>query len=317
MSDETREWWGRVGGVQLLISLLLIVVGVLALGGPHIYAMVRPQWKWLADNQGAISAALSVVWAGLTAVGVFAGRSQQTATGRGNRLLELAGKVAPMAFVFGYLFILAVFMHRVVPQFTIPLGGGSGYTVFSLCQIEARMRSASASQRSGGTLAADALTGSRNDRAMWHLPCESEAVPGGTAGAIGGLLLMIFASGTLAWLISRQVNLNEFSLHTFYRNRLVRCFLGASRRRTPHPFTGFDDEDDLPLAALAATRPNGRIRPYPIFNTSINLVAGKNLAWQERKAASFVFTPEYCGFEYRDDDDPPAEPKAARPWTRG
>ena len=60
--------------------------------------------------------------------------------------------------------------------------------------------------------------------------------------------------------------MNEFSLHTFYRNRLVRCFLGASRKRTPHPFTGFDDEDDLPLAALAATAPHGHIRPYPIFN---------------------------------------------------
>jgi hypothetical protein len=117
---------------------------------------------------------------------------------------------------------------------------------------------------------------------------------------------VILGSGALAWLISWQVNLNEFSLHTFYRNRLVRCFLGASRKRTPHPFTGFDDEDDLPLTALAATAPGGHIRPYPIFNASINLVAGKNLAWQERKAASFVFTPEYCGFEYRDDDDPPA-----------
>ncbi|HZI80988.1 MAG TPA: patatin-like phospholipase family protein [Vicinamibacterales bacterium] len=311
MSDETREWWGRVGGVQLLISLLLIVVGVLALGGPHIYAMVRPQWKWLADNQGAISAVLSIVWVVLTAAGVVAGRSQQTATGRGNRLLELAGRVAPMAFVVGYLFILAVFMHRVVPQFTIPLGGGNQYSVYSLCQIEARMRSAAVAQTPGGTLPAAAAIGSRNDRAMWHVPCESGTVPGGTGGAIPGLLLMILASGTLAWLISRQVNLNEFSLHTFYRNRLVRCFLGASRQRTPHPFTGFDDEDDLPLAALAATRPDGRIRPYPIFNTAINLVAGKNLAWQERKAASFVFTPEYCGFEYRDDDDPPAEPKAA------
>ena len=310
MSDEKREWWGRVGGVQLLISLFLIVVGVLALVGPHIYVMVRPQWKWLADNQSAISGVLSVVWAGLTALGVFAGRSQQTASGSGNRLLELAGRVAPMAFVFGYLFILAVFMHRVVPQFTIPLGGESKFTVYSLCQIEARMRSAAVSQTSGGTLAADAAIGSRNDRAMWHVPCESDAEPGGTGAPIGGLLLMIFASGTLAWLISRRVNLNEFSLHTFYRNRLVRCFLGASRNRTPHPFTGFDAADDLPLTALAVA-PGGRIRPYPIFNAAINLVAGKNLAWQERKAASFVFTPEYCGFEYRDDDDPPAEQKAA------
>jgi hypothetical protein len=311
MTDETREWWGRVGGVQLLLSLLLVVVGLLALAGPHVYAMVRPQWRWFADNQGAISAVLSVLWAGLTAAGVFAGRSQQTAAGRGNRFLELAGKVAPVAFVFGYLFILAVFMHRAVPQFSIPLGADRGYAVFSLCQIEARMRTAAVSGTPVTPSIGDAgLLDARSDRARWHLPCESEGATGGTGDAIGGILLVILGSAALAWLISWQVNLNEFSLHTFYRNRLVRCFLGASRKRTPHPFTGFDDEDDLPLTALAATRGDGRIRPYPIFNASINLVAGKNLAWQERKAASFVFTPEYCGFEYRDDDDWPAEAKA-------
>ena len=97
----------------------------------------------------------------------------------------------------------------------------------------------------------------------------------------------------------------------FYRNRLVRCFLGASRKRKPHPFTGFDDDDDLPLTAAGRHAPDGRIRPYPIFNAAINLVGGKNLAWQERKAASFVFTPDYCGFEYRDDDD--RRPSRRRP----
>ena len=315
MSDETREWWGRVGGVQLLMALLLIAVGLLALAGPHVYAMVRVQWQWLADHQSAVSTVLGVVWAGLTAAGVFAGRSDQTATGRGNRLLESAGKVAPLVFVFGYLFILAVFMHRVVPQFTIPLGGERGYAVYSLCNVEARMRTAAAAEASIGRSVADAAIDPRNDRAKWHIPCESETADGGTADAIPGLLLVILASALLAWGISWRVNLNEFSLHTFYRNRLVRCFLGASRKRTPHPFTGFDDEDDLPLTALAACAPQGHIRPYPIFNASINLVAGKNLAWQERKAASFVFTPEYCGFEYRDDDDPPAEPKAAAKRT--
>jgi hypothetical protein len=127
---------------------------------------------------------------------------------------------------------------------------------------------------------------------------------------LGGLLLMLLVSGGLASFMSWQVDLNQFSLHTFYRNRLVRSFLGASRTRDPQPFTGFDDDDDLSFTELA-TLFEGRIKPYPIFNAAINLVGGKNLAWQERKAASFVFTPDYCGFEYRDDDDPPVERRAA------
>ena len=37
--------------------------------------------------------------------------------------------------------------------------------------------------------------------------------------------------------------------------------------------------------------------PYPIINCALNLVAGKDLAWQERKATPFVFTPKYCGYD--------------------
>jgi hypothetical protein len=32
-------------------------------------------------------------------------------------------------------------------------------------------------------------------------------------------------------------------------------------------------------------------------NAALNLVAGEDLAWQERKATSFVFTPKYCGYD--------------------
>ena len=41
------------------------------------------------------------------------------------------------------------------------------------------------------------------------------------------------------------------SLHAFYRNRLARCYLGASNiPRHPNPFTGFDEKDtDTPVTA--------------------------------------------------------------------
>src|SRR4051794_7398072 len=49
---------------------------------------------------------------------------------------------------------------------------------------------------------------------------------------------------------SYRVNINEFSIHHFYKNRLVRCYLGASHTesRKPNSFAGFDPDDDLPLA---------------------------------------------------------------------
>jgi hypothetical protein len=52
-------------------------------------------------------------------------------------------------------------------------------------------------------------------------------------------------------LFARVVNVNRFSLHGFYRNRLVRAYLGASNaNRKPDPFTGFAPTDNIKLHRL-------------------------------------------------------------------
>ncbi len=99
----------------------------------------------------------------------------------------------------------------------------------------------------------------------------------------------------IALALSWRVDINAFSLQPLYRNRLVRCYLGASHQpRSPHPFTGFDPRDDIGLAALAD--PARSLRPYPLVNVALNLVKGEELAWQERKAAAFTLAPLHCGF---------------------
>jgi hypothetical protein len=110
-------------------------------------------------------------------------------------------------------------------------------------------------------------------------------------------LLSCAACAIAAPLLSWRVDINDFSLQPLYRNRLVRCYLGASRgtARRPHPFTGFDPKDDIRLADIGSNcRPP---RPFPLINTALNLVKGKDLAWQERKAASFTLSPLHCGFD--------------------
>jgi uncharacterized membrane protein len=86
------------------------------------------------------------------------------------------------------------------------------------------------------------------------------------------------------------VNVNKFSLHALYRNRLIRAFLGASRTdRRPHWFTGFDPEDNFKVAHM---KPG---RPFHVINIALNLVKGGRLAWQERMAASFTVSRLHCG----------------------
>jgi hypothetical protein len=98
----------------------------------------------------------------------------------------------------------------------------------------------------------------------------------------------------LALLAGLFVNVNRFSLHGLYRNRLVRAYLGASNPgRKPDPFTGFALEDNLLLHDL--WKENAE-RPLPIINVTLNLVrGGDKLAWQQRKAESFSMTPFFCG----------------------
>jgi hypothetical protein len=113
------------------------------------------------------------------------------------------------------------------------------------------------------------------------------------------ITLAFFAAG-----VSFVINVNRFSLHGVYRNRLIRAFLGAARERSygdrparkPQPFTGFDQNDNLPLARLwQRPQPQVERRLFPVLNIALNLVGGSNLAWQERKAESFTTTPLHCG----------------------
>lgn len=104
--------------------------------------------------------------------------------------------------------------------------------------------------------------------------------------------VVVIACGLLfSWLFE----LNIFGINQFYRNRLVRCYLGATRWtpgiRKPHPFTGFDFNDDTLLMDLR----QGFRGPFPIFNCALNLGGSADLALNTRHSASFTLTPLRCG----------------------
>ena len=91
---------------------------------------------------------------------------------------------------------------------------------------------------------------------------------------------------------NRFINVNTFSLHGMYRMRLTRAYLGASNlSRQPNPFTDFDPTDNLYEAVL----PKDNNAPLHVINAALNLVATRNLAWQQRKAEPFSFSPLHCG----------------------
>jgi hypothetical protein len=103
------------------------------------------------------------------------------------------------------------------------------------------------------------------------------------------LLSLVFVG--FGWVMARYININKFSLHGMYRNRLIRAYLGASNdRRNVNKFIGFAESDNLLMHELLPT-----LKPFHVVNIALNLVAGRRLAWQQRKAESFTVTPLHAG----------------------
>lgn len=110
------------------------------------------------------------------------------------------------------------------------------------------------------------------------------------------LIICALGVAVFAW----RVDINEFSLNAFYRHRLTRCFLGASRHqedRKPHPFTGFDAKDDIKLAELLDQKevPRG---PLHIINCALNLGGSSDLSLHTRHSSIFTLTPLSSGSSY-------------------
>ena len=89
------------------------------------------------------------------------------------------------------------------------------------------------------------------------------------------------------------ININKFSLHAMYRERLIRAYLGASRLEgrfgTANSFTGLDGQDNIQMKDL------NKEKPLHVVNIALNLANSNNLRWQNRKAESFTATRLHCG----------------------
>lgn len=126
--------------------------------------------------------------------------------------------------------------------------------------------------------------------------------------SMAGLAVFAAAGMALSLFLARFIDTNKFSLHYFWRNRIVRAYLGASRdhRNSPtmNPFTRIDRRDNLKMHDLAKRSGGGTVqRPFHVINTALNLVGSKRLDWQERMAESFTVSPLHCGTHwlgYRD-----------------
>lgn len=289
-SEPRREWWGRVVGILLIMCFVWAGAFFLAGYAPFylILLMSYPKSTFLA----------AFAWAASTGLGILGGKSAQAGAADSKTWKDGLLSVTPYVFIVGLLMLVSLGIHKSVPGMD-PRAAGSTGAVAATPNPDRIVPGQSVSlrldvteQHSGDATLELKLAPQPTSTASWDT--YRDALQRSLKGR------WVYITCALCFLVSfvlaMRVDLNEFSMHYLYRNRLVRCYLGASNReRVPNPFTGFDVNDDIHLAELISQ--NSYEGPLPIFGAALNLVHGKDLAWQERKAESFAMTPHFCGFD--------------------
>lgn len=293
--ERSREWWSRLNAWLLSLGTGWAVWIALAF-------LTLPLLHWLFTQIGHWIGLLGTGWIGsLLATVLF--KKPEAASKRMQMNVDSALNIAATVFIAGLLVVLSALVSWSLLRLAdVPLGALAPPTAVAKATYEIT--------GPGRQLAYTVAPPADKDPSLattLHAymnafgAIEDASVLGGYISMPAIALLGLFG---IVMLFAARVDINKFSLHNMYKNRLVRCYLGASNQasRNEQPFTGLDDADDLPLSALGGsvdatgtTRSRAQ-RPLHIINTALNITQGNNLAWQERKAASFIFTPVVCGY---------------------
>lgn len=289
LSDLQREIWARVGGKTAgLVVLGMTVTLALTIYGPWLLSSL---FGWGSERlSSSVGWAGVLAWLSTTGIGLLVahGKRGEPGASKRSRVLDLVARIAPWVFLLGLLIGLSLAGHKLLDA--------HGATLQARIGGPPAVAAAVADAGDSGWVAAaqPAAAPSLRDSLDAYLANLQHDVTGYRQA-----LWLLFGLALAVWLLfGWAVNVNEFSLNAFYRNRLVRCYLGAGNaQRNPEPTTNFDVHDDLVLADLVQVKRLDGTRPlYPLVGTALNLVAAKQLDWQDRKAASFCLTPGWCGY---------------------
>lgn len=281
--DMDREWMARFAGWLLIAALVWFAVHLIVLYGP-----VALSELW--ENRGWIWKTLITAIGGLSALITLLGGYVSQYLNKGGKsdspdkfawILDLAPKFAAPVFALFLLVLLAFGTSMLLRLGSTELACGQSWLAQTLTQyLNLTVNGQTVTEANRLLICANPNYAIDPDSMLNILPQTRNSylvVAFGLLALIGGFMGIC-------------VNVNKFSLHAAYRDRLIRAFLGASRlKRNPNLFTGFDEGDNLQMQELKQTK------PLHVINQTLNLVSGKNLAWQQRKATSFTASPLHCG----------------------
>ncbi len=317
--DDDREWLARVSAVSVFPALLWAVFALICLFLPFFNAWLLhsastwgPGIDWLVKALGVISGFVAVLGGQSAAVKLDMTSAAPKSTSA--KAFELVIRLATLFFIVLLFAVLAsierriaeciisaaqaaygwgAIAHWVIPHLLVFLIGF--VPIYLLWYFMSRKAPAVVV---GGVVLFVVLILLGPADTIWAWATSADATILKGHGLLATTLFLIVS------ITSMKIDVNRFSMHGVYRNRLVRAFLGAARAsRKADPFTDFDAADNCRVSELNAKKGDRRVL-YHVINVTLNLVGGENLAWQERKASSFVITPLYCGSAALGDEVP-------------
>jgi hypothetical protein len=244
-TDADREWLARAGGWLLIVCFAWALSSVVVVFAPVLLMHEALGAKSYAalTSAGVLSGFVTLVFGRSPKSPANSKEAEQNSTmsGLGNLGLSLAAALFTV-FLLTLLSLLTVWIVReVVDHLTAPTTTGA------LARLSHFLIP--------------------NQPIDWHdmtpAPFDKHYLLNYLYHTPGRVLFaLIFVSVGISVVMGLGININKFSLHAAYRDRLIRAYLGASRNgrdRRPNPFTGFDDQDNLQMQELRTQRFNADV----------------------------------------------------------
>jgi hypothetical protein len=246
INDEDREWWARFNGVSLIVAVAWGVFTSLVLFGPLILLAAPKTLASIGSASGLVATLL--------------GRSEKTPSNNQEKKSRFG-----LAMDYVLPAFAAVFLGVLIASLSLLTSLGIQQLVHKLSEMPGERTKwavnlapleleTSLKALDPNTLKPVELNPMNEYSLLVKQPFSAIThfrlvhYP-----SVFLISLLMVTLGAVGFGLSRAINLNYFSLHGGYRNRLIRGFLGASRGeglRRPNPFTGFDPADNIHMHEL-------------------------------------------------------------------
>jgi len=247
LEDEDREWLARYSAWTLIVAILWAVASLLVVFGP-LALFLSPK---LAASIGGASGLTALLLGKSSKTG--GGEKQETQKSALSQLMDQSLSVIAVIFlailIAGLSFVTSLVIRKVGDVGAVRTIASTEFinrisTVTKHGAFVEKLPKDYVYDPANPSILAPVLGDQHGDlnlmKIMYYPPYWF----------IGGLAVLLFIFGMI---VSRLINLNKFSLHAGYRNRIIRAFLGASRtsaERRPNLFTGFDPSDNIQMHEL-------------------------------------------------------------------